>query len=36
MVIRKHADPEKWGVAWLGDDGRLTAHPECGVPPSDG
>lgn len=31
-VLREHDDPEKWGVAWLAEDGRLTAHLNVGYP----
>jgi len=31
-VLREHDDPEKWGVAWLAEDGRLTAHLNVGFP----
>ena len=26
VVLRHHADAEKWGAAWLDDDSRITAH----------
>src|SRR5690606_24738223 len=32
VVFREHDDPEKWGVAWLDEDDRLTAHLNVGFP----
>ncbi|GAA1637919.1 FAD-dependent oxidoreductase [Georgenia ruanii] len=34
VVLREHADPEKWGAAWLDTEGRITAHLSIGFPRS--
>ncbi|MGC9667608.1 NAD(P)/FAD-dependent oxidoreductase [Planosporangium sp. 12N6] len=34
VILREDEDPEKWAVAWVAPDGRLTAHLSVGFPRS--
>ena len=32
VVLREHSDPNKWGAAWVDEEGRITAHLSVAFP----